>query len=1814
MNKRVLSTIVDSTFGAFRTSFGVALIVLLAGLFFWRGGMTSAQQGASENGVRWAQSYSQDRPQLTMAEAPDVQTNSNSPVRMTRQSRGTVLATEELKTDDGSMEESAGGEVLIVNRLTPSATSVLQTVRIFLLPFPGQPNPSGKTIRIIAFTGSSNSTQAPANPTLVLDRTLTVPTVPGEGGLVDFPITNGPTINLGQDLYVGYKTSPANGVFAFGDSNGPQQQRAYFSTDNGATYGRVVFVSQQGTQIPINLGIRAVVDTAAAPTPSAASIDVQPTSLDFGVINANTFIERSLTIRNTGGSPLNITNITSNNARFTVTSQTNFTVMPTTQQNVTVRFTANAAGVQTGTFSIASNDPARPSVSVTLRGEVSTTPVSCFTVSGISPALGNVGSSVTISGSNLIGVDDVIFSGNAAAGFSVSEHTRLTVTVPVGAVTGPITIRRSGCADIQTESFNVCPNAATVALVDDGTFEDQLGPFPNAVTSLWVNRLTPSGYPATLSAVTAAINLPVGTGVDIVVGSNADGDIDINNIPFQFVSTTVGAQNQLFNYSVPPLTITSGDFVVGFRYVPNATTFPAALDKTVPRGRSYFSGDGAKFITLSDQFAGNLGIRARAFLSCVGGGFCSYAISPSGKTIPESGGTDIVTVTAGAGCLWTATSNVNWLNITAGASGIGNGSVTYSVTANTGPQRTGTLTIAGRTFTVTQAAAPQTPRKLRIVSSTGFRGAMVEVPVDLISLGDENTVAFSLNFDPAIFNSPIAQLGTDTPATATLITNDNQASQGRFGVQLLLPAAQAFSTGSRRIILIKLTVAPNSNATSTNVSFGDQPIGRVVGDRQAAALPVGYETGSVTILPGWEADVEPRPGGKNNGTVNALDAARIGRFSAGLDTANNGSEFQRADCAPRSAKGDGRIDALDWAQAARYAALLDEVQTADGPTTPQTSFENQEVIAGFSASSEQGRVVRVVSASTMPGTQVVVPIRIDALGNESVFSFSLNFDPTMLGAPTVSLATGILNSSQLQVNTLQAAQGRIGIVLILQAGTGLSAGSRDLVNVTFNVSANGAGVAPISFGNQPVARLVGDKDLNDLTATTTFTNGTVTIGGQPNPVPSISGLNPNSVAAGSIGFVLTVNGSNFVSGTTVNWNGNARATTFVSATQVTANISAADIVTAGIINITVSNQSPGGGTSNTVQLTITQQQTTARTLRVASSSGSPGSVVTVPIELVAQGDENAIGFSIAFDPVVLSNPMVMAGSDAANASLNANFSQSTQGRLGVLLALSAGQVFTAGVRQVVKVTFAISASANITTTQINFSDQPIAREISSVNAAILPVNYSGGALAITQGYEADVAPRPNGSNNGTVTVTDWVQVGRFVAGLDVATSGSEFQRADTAPKEFFGDGRLSVSDLTQAGRYAAGLDPVVAAGGPTNPSVSLNVADQQGPAETEQSIRKVRVVEANVERGQSGSVAIFLDAMGGENALSFSLSFDVAQLRFLSAVTGKDAANATLAINTAATANGRIGIVLALPGGQSFTAGVRELLMVNFTAPTIGNPEMSAISFGDLPILREMADLNARILPASFTDGVVKITRTVANVSSASYSGANLAAETITSAFGSNLATAVQVASVVPLPTQLAGTTVKVKDSAGTERLAPLFFVAPTQVNYLIPPGTAAGAATITITSGDGSISNGEVAISSVGPGLFTANASGQGIAAATVFRVKADGSQIYEAVSRFDPAQGKVVPAPIDLSLAGDQVFLLLFGTGCKGRSSLVSVQSEIGGLPVETLYVGPQGDFVGLDQINLRLPNNLAGRGEVQIKLLIDGKAANVVTVVVK
>ncbi len=109
--------------------------------------------------------------------------------------------------------------------------------------------------------------------------------------------------------------------------------------------------------------------------------------------------------------------------------------------------------------------------------------------------------------------------------------------------------------------------------------------------------------------------------------------------------------------------------------------------------------------------------------------------------------------------------------------------------------------------------------------------------------------------------------------------------------------------------------------------------------------------------------------------------------------------------------------------------------------------------------------------------------------------------------------------------------------------------------------------------------------------------------------------------------------------------------------------------------------------------------------------------------------------------------------------------------------------------------------------------------------------------------------------------------------------------------------------------------------------------------------------------------------------------------------------------------------------------------------------------------------------------------------------------------------------------------------------------------------------------------------------------------------RVRGDGSQSYEAIARLEG--GRFVAVPIELGPASDQVFLVLFGTGIRAQRT---VSASLGGAHSEILFAGPVEGLAGLDQVNARVPRSLLGRGEVEVLLTVDGRAANAVRAVIR
>ncbi len=225
-------------------------------------------------------------------------------------------------------------------------------------------------------------------------------------------------------------------------------------------------------------------------------------------------------------------------------------------------------------------------------------------------------------------------------------------------------------------------------------------------------------------------------------------------------------------------------------------------------------------------------------------------------------------------------------------------------------------------------------------------------------------------------------------------------------------------------------------------------------------------------------------------------------------------------------------------------------------------------------------------------------------------------------------------------------------------------------------------------------------------------------------------------------------------------------------------------------------------------------------------------------------------------------------------------------------------------------------------------------------------------------------------------------------------------------------------------------------------------------------------------------------------------------------------------------------------------------------------------------------------------------------LSAAGYVNTSLAPDSAASGFGTALASQTLVGGS-PLPVTLNGTTVSLLDAAGVLRLAQLYFVSPGQVNFAVPTATATGQATVTLTNNGGSLSTAKVAINNVAPGIFAVDASG--VAAATAIRVTSSGAQSAVTVVNCDASGCRAVP----IDIGADRIFVTFYGTGIRKRSALTAVKCTIGGVDVPVAFAGDQGQFPGLDQLNVEIPASLKGKGSVSVVFTVDGQAANPVII---
>src|SRR5215831_3071824 len=236
-----------------------------------------------------------------------------------------------------------------------------------------------------------------------------------------------------------------------------------------------------------------------------------------------------------------------------------------------------------------------------------------------------------------------------------------------------------------------------------------------------------------------------------------------------------------------------------------------------------------------------------------------------------------------------------------------------------------------------------------------------------------------------------------------------------------------------------------------------------------------------------------------------------------------------------------------------------------------------------------------------------------------------------------------------------------------------------------------------------------------------------------------------------------------------------------------------------------------------------------------------------------------------------------------------------------------------------------------------------------------------------------------------------------------------------------------------------------------------------------------------------------------------------------------------------------------------------------------------------------------------------------ASASAASFAATvPLTADGIVAGFGTGLSANTAFATTLPLPTSLGDTGVIVRDANNQTRNAGLFFVSPNQINYLVPAGTANGVTTITVRRNGADIAQGTANIDTISPGLFTANVSGQGVAAAVILR-RRNGVDTFEPVAQLNSAANRFDPIQIDLGTDSDQVFLIAFGTGIRAAPQS-AISATIGGTPSPFVVVAAAPDFAGLDQLNILIPRSLVGRKLLDVVFMAAGRPANTVQISVK
>ncbi len=364
-----------------------------------------------------------------------------------------------------------------------------------------------------------------------------------------------------------------------------------------------------------------------------------------------------------------------------------------------------------------------------------------------------------------------------------------------------------------------------------------------------------------------------------------------------------------------------------------------------------------------------------------------------------------------------------------------------------------------------------------------------------------------------------------------------------------------------------------------------------------------------------------------------------------------------------------------------------------------------------------------------------------------------------------------------------------------------------------------------------------------------------------------------------------------------------------------------------------------------VELTVSS---TLRTLRLADREIPAGTIIEVPVELDAFGDENAVGFSLAFDPLHLEFLSAERPVAAGQMILNVQAAAAGLGKVGIAIARPPGQNFGVGAVTVARLRFRVGGIPG--SLEVGLVGDPVTVEIADVKGRIRPVEVRSGRWTILDTAPSIIVP-PAGT---VVRLFDPVR-------LEVDALGSE-------PMHFrwFRNGQ-PVDGATN--RFLAFVASGPGLAGSYHVVVSNAVQSVTSVPAMVDLRRVVRIGGTNVPTGTTLSLPVEALLAGTENAIGFGLRFDPTLVNLISVQPGGSVANASWIVRTNGPVAGVAGIALALPAGQRLPAGTQTVAVLTFEAGQ--NAGTSGIRFTDAPISREVADADARIVATDFLDGQV---------------------------------------------------------------------------------------------------------------------------------------------------------------------------------------------------------------------------------------------------